>query len=65
MKNFQNPSISIAKRSIGIDFPPYVIAEMSANHNGKIENAFKIIDEAKKMVLMLLKSKPIHQIQLL
>ena len=48
MKNFQKPSISIAKRSIGIDFPPYVIAEMSANHNGKIENAFKIIDEAKK-----------------
>lgn len=27
--------------------PPYVIAEMSANHNGKLENAFRIIDEAK------------------
>lgn len=26
----------------------YVIAEMSANHAGKIENAFKIIDEAAK-----------------
>ena len=26
----------------------YVIAEMSANHAGKIENAFKIIEEAAK-----------------
>jgi len=28
--------------------PPYIIAEISANHNGKIENAFKIIDIAKR-----------------
>ncbi len=27
---------------------PYIIAEMSANHAGKIENAFKIIEEAAK-----------------
>ena len=26
----------------------YVIAEMSANHAGKIENAYKIIEEAAK-----------------
>lgn len=26
----------------------YIIAEMSANHGGKIENAFRIIEEAKK-----------------
>ena len=26
----------------------YIIAEMSANHGGKIENAFKIIEEAAK-----------------
>lgn len=26
----------------------YIIAEMSANHAGKLENAFKIIEEAKK-----------------
>ena len=25
----------------------YLIAEMSANHNGKIENAFKTIEAAK------------------
>lgn len=27
---------------------PYIIAEMSANHNGKIDNALKIISEAKR-----------------
>ena len=34
-------------RKIGVDYPPYVIAEMSANHNGSIDNAYKIIDMAK------------------
>jgi len=43
-----NPFITIAKRKIGLDFPPYIIAEMSANHNGDIENAYKIILSAKK-----------------
>jgi N-acetylneuraminate synthase len=38
----------INNRSIGVDFPPYVIAEMSANHNGDINNAYKIIDMAKR-----------------
>ena len=40
--------ISIAGRKIGPGHAPYVIAEMSANHNGNIERAFKIIEEAKK-----------------
>ena len=33
--------------SIGPDHPPYVVAEMSANHNGSIDAALKIIEEAK------------------
>ena len=37
----------INSRKIGPKYSPYIIAEMSANHNGKIENAFKIIDAAK------------------
>lgn len=41
------PSISIAGRQIGIDHPPYIIAELSANHNGKLETALRIIEEAK------------------
>ncbi len=40
--------ISIAGRKIGSEYPPYVIAEMSANHNGSIDNAFQIIRAAKK-----------------
>ncbi|HIP24158.1 MAG TPA: pseudaminic acid synthase [Rhodobacteraceae bacterium] len=41
------PTITIAGQPIGPDHPPYIIAEISANHNGKIENALKLIDEAK------------------
>jgi pseudaminic acid synthase len=40
--------IQIAGRSIGPDHSPYVIAEVSANHNGKLETAMRIIEEAKK-----------------
>lgn len=40
--------IEIAGRLIGEAYPPYVIAELSANHNGKLETAFRIIEEAKK-----------------
>ncbi|MGJ8652864.1 MAG: pseudaminic acid synthase [Opitutaceae bacterium] len=43
-----SPTIQIADRKIGADHPPYVIAEMSANHNGSIEVAKRIIDEATK-----------------
>lgn len=42
------PQIEIAGRSIGPDHSPYVIAELSANHNGKLETALRIIEEAKK-----------------
>ena len=39
--------LNIASRSIGRSDPPYIIAEMSANHNNDIERAYKIIKEAK------------------
>ena len=41
-------SITINNRVIDAAHPPYVIAEMSANHNGNIETAFKIIEAAKQ-----------------
>ncbi|WP_304335566.1 pseudaminic acid synthase [Conchiformibius steedae] len=35
-------------RAIGSDHAPYIIAEMSANHNGSLQTAFRLIDEAKR-----------------
>ena len=40
-------NISIAGRNIGIDYSPYIIAELSANHNGSMETALEIIKQAK------------------
>ena len=42
------PKIVIAGREISRNQSPYIIAELSANHNGKLETALKIIDEAAK-----------------
>ena len=42
------PSIVINGRCIASDTAPYVIAELSANHNGKLDTALKIIEEAHK-----------------
>jgi pseudaminic acid synthase len=41
-------TMTMAGRRIGPGFPPFVIAEMSANHNGKLDAALRIIDEARK-----------------
>ena len=39
-------SITIAGRRIGPDAPPYIIAEVSANHGGDLARAKRIIDIA-------------------
>jgi pseudaminic acid synthase len=41
------PSIEINGRRISQDMPPYVIAELSANHNGDLATALRLIDAAK------------------
>lgn len=43
-----NTSITINSRPIGPRHRPFIITELSANHNGNIDNAFKLIDVAKK-----------------
>jgi N-acetylneuraminate synthase len=42
------PEITIAGRRIGPGHPPYVIAEMSGNHNGDIKRAFALLEAAKQ-----------------
>lgn len=39
--------IYINQRAIGKNYAPYIIAEMSANHNGSLENAKRIIAAAQ------------------
>ena len=46
MKNKEG-NMKISDRKIGVNYSPYIIAEMSANHNGNIDNAYRIIDMAK------------------
>lgn len=40
--------IEIAGRKIGLAHPPFVIAEMSANHNGDLDRALALMDAAKQ-----------------
>lgn len=44
MKRFK-----IGKKFIGLNDPCFIVAEISANHNGKISNAIKIIKHASKI----------------
>ena len=39
--------MKINGREIGPNFPPYIVAEMSANHNGDLKRAIQLINEAK------------------
>lgn len=39
-------TVTIAGRPIGPEHPPYVIAEMSGNHNGELARALALIDAA-------------------
>jgi pseudaminic acid synthase len=41
-------TIEIAGRPIGSDHPPFVIAEMSGNHNQSLERALEIVEAAAK-----------------
>jgi len=41
-------SIKIDNREIGVNVPPFVIAEMSGNHNQSLDRALEIVDAAAK-----------------
>ena len=40
--------MKISNRKIDINHPPFLIAEMSGNHNGSLSNAIKIVKAAAK-----------------
>jgi pseudaminic acid synthase len=44
----KNKFIEIDGTKIGPEHPPYIIAELSANHNGDINRAFAILEMAKE-----------------
>jgi pseudaminic acid synthase len=39
---------SIAGRGIGTDHPPFIVAEMSGNHNQSLDRALQIVEEAAR-----------------
>jgi len=42
-----SPSVTIAGRPIGPDHPPYIVAELSANHNGSLARVHALLEAAK------------------
>ncbi|MEI7932433.1 MAG: N-acetylneuraminate synthase family protein, partial [Alphaproteobacteria bacterium] len=38
--------IEIAGRKIGASHPPYIVCELSGNHNGSLERALTLVDAA-------------------
>ena len=44
----KNVPFSINGREIGINNPPYCIAEVGINHNGSLDQAKKMIEVAKQ-----------------
>lgn len=48
VKSDSSDSIEIAGRKVGPAHPPYVVAELSANHGGSIDRALQTIEAAAK-----------------
>ncbi|MDD9886444.1 MAG: N-acetylneuraminate synthase family protein, partial [Gammaproteobacteria bacterium] len=38
--------ITLNRRPVGPGHPPYVVAELSANHNGSLERALQLVEVA-------------------
>lgn len=42
----RNNTLRIAERNIGVDYPPFVIVEIGINHEGSMEKAMRMVDDA-------------------
>ena len=49
------PEFKIANRKVGYNYDPLIIAELGINHGGSLEEAKKIVDEAAKAGVEVLK----------
>lgn len=47
MKTKETRELTLGKTKIGPDHPPFIVAELSGNHKGSLENALALIDAAK------------------
>ena len=47
--------IQIGKIKIGENYPPFIVAEMSGNHNHSLDRALKLVDEAAKAGVQAIK----------
>jgi len=43
----KHPTVTIGGRVIGVGQPPYVVAELSANHGGSLARAIEVLEAAK------------------
>ncbi len=50
-----HPEFEIAGRKVGYHYPPLVIAEIGINHEGSLEEAFKLVDAAHASGLEVVK----------
>ena len=48
-------SIKIGKFDVGSEYPPFVIAEMSGNHNQSLDRALEIVEAAARAGAQALK----------
>lgn len=46
MRN-EDVTVHIGNRGVGDSAPPFIVAELSANHNGSLEKALEHVREAK------------------
>ena len=53
------PEIAIAGRAIGAQHPPYIVAELSANHGGSLDRALDTLAAAKAAGAEAIKEKTV------